>query len=340
MELNTLLGGLAEGTKNFTDQYDKARNRQIQEKYAQGYQQQTQAGLLQKGMQTNDQGGVEYNPQAQAQVNLEYSKSDPTSPLSQRQNQFTQGLLGKVDPKYAGLIQPEMSAKEVENNPYIGDVIKGELGAKGRLITAQRIGEGLDIKRDAQASQAADTIHKDRRVQTLNQQIDQLERGRRILDQPTITNQEFNDYQQEIQAAISGAQGGALGKLERTEYTSAKGDWAALKQKITGKPEDAVPPEIVSRLKDLADHTRDMMEKHRANRANELQRNFKHNPEANAEQQKAIQSYQVQPREQGQGMLKPKGNTSPMEDQQAMDWAKANPNNPMAKQIMQHLQGK
>jgi phage terminase small subunit len=334
MELNDLLLGVEAGLSKGLDAYTAARERQQRDRAS-------QAGLLQKGMEVNPQGQVQYNPQMQQQVAYDRDSFVPASDRSQRARTFYQGLLEKVNPQYKGLITPDMPAHEIENSPLLQNVIKGEFQAKGREVTGQRIADRTDVMRqgllqrqDTQASHAADLVHKDKRVMQLSQQLDQLERGRAILDQPTITNQEFNDYQQEIQAAIAGASGGALGKLERTEYTTAKGELAALKQKITGKPEDAVPPEIVERLKNLADHTRDLMARHRSDRAESLRRNkaFSHNPAAQESMAEAIQSYKAPEVEHGLGKASA---TSPMEDAEAIDWAKKNPQDPRAQQILQ-----
>lgn len=339
-ELNAILDGVSQGLLNGLGAYNQARDRQRAER-------QQQAGLLHQGMEIGESGNVQFNPGMQKQMDYERSATDPTSPRSDRTRKLAQGLLEQANPQSSGLIQPEMSAKEIEGNTFIKEAIHGEYGKQNRAMSNERMmesnqlkREGLGLRADTQASHAADTVHNDKRVLTLTQQLDQLERGRGILDQSTITNQEFNDYQQEIQAAIAGASGGALGKLERTEYTTAKGELAALKQKITGQPTDAVPPEIVERLKALADHTREMMARHRTERAEGLRRKFRHNPAAESEMEKAIGTYKGA--EAGKGLLPKAGTaaTSPLEDAQAMEWARANPNDPRAQQILQLHQGK
>src|SRR5882762_841453 len=137
MDLTAVLEGVNQGLLQGLGAYKTAREMQIQQKYAQGYQQNQQAGLLQKGMQTDENGQVSYNPEQQKQIDYERSVINPESDRSNRSRALTQGLLEKIGPQYAGLISPEMSAKEIEGNPYIQDVVKGEFQKQGRELSNQ-----------------------------------------------------------------------------------------------------------------------------------------------------------------------------------------------------------
>lgn len=146
----------------------------------------------------------------------------------------------------------------------------------------------------------AGRIHNDSRIKTFSQQIDMLDNIKGIINNSKgVTNQEFNDSQAEISNAIAGARNAALGKLERTEYTSYEQEIKALKQKISGLPAtDAVPPEILERFKELIDHTQNSFITHRSARANGLLRTSK-NPDVMRTQKEAIEQYshpdEVQP---------------------------------------------
>lgn len=349
-----LLGGLAEGLKSGIDAYrteraygDQKRKDALEQAFKKAQLQEMGYDVGQDGSPVLSDFGSLKKSLATAQAKRSLESYDPNSETSQRQVQSARGLLSAADPehpgRFDGIVAPGTSAADLQEQAkegLLGKTLSGVYSTQGRQITAARIGEGnqikrdsLELRKDAQASHAADTVHKDPRIVQITRQMEQLERGRGILDQPTITNQEFNDYQQEIQAAISGASGGALGKLERTEYVSAQQALAALKQKITGKPQDAVPREIVERLKALADHTRDIMDKHRAARAEALQRNFKSNPAANTEMQKAIGTYKLSA-EQSPGLIK-QGNSVSPEDQAAINWAIQNKSDPRAANILQ-----
>jgi hypothetical protein len=150
---------------------------------------------------------------------------------------------------------------------------------------------GQDIRRDDQASHAVDKIHNDHPIQQLSQQVQLVDRGLDILKRPKLTNAEFNDVQIELSNAISGARSAAMGKLERTEYDTMAQHLAELKQKITGQPQDAVPPEILARVQSLAQETAESFRKHRAERAMALRRNFANNPDATAQMEDAIKQY-------------------------------------------------
>lgn len=306
------LGAIGQGLQSGVEAYQKERSYQDEQAFR---RKMLAMQMLKGGMQEGADGSVQLNPIEQQKRDTEQQKFDTGSEISRRHRDFTRGLLEAVKPGLGDIIPDDMSASELEEKSTSGLLSKqtsGMLGLQGRQITSDRVAEGndikrqgLDIRKDAQASHAADTVHKDKRVMQLTQQLDQLERGRGILDQETITGQEFNDYQQEIQAAISGAGGGALGKLERTEYTTAMGELAALRQKWSGKPQDAVPKEIVERLKALADHTRDIMARHRAERATSLQRTFRSNDAANEEMGKAIKTYAPDKGQPAQGLMNP-----------------------------------
>jgi hypothetical protein len=76
------------------------------------------------------------------------------------------------------------------------------------------------------------------------------------------------------------------------------------------------------------------MARHRSDRAESLRRNkaFSHNPAAQESMAEAIQSYKAPEVEHG---LSKASATSPMEDAEAIDWAKKNPQDPRAQQILQ-----
>lgn len=336
-----LASGLNSGMQNYREQRKLGQQRAMDN-----------AKLAQMGMQSDSGGNVSYTPAGQQQLDLQQKQlsrqqeeEDPTSPRSEGARKYAMGILKAAsrnqENDLSGLVQPGWSAADIQRESQKGILkpfLSGEIGLQGKdammQAMAARFAQGNDIKErglglreDAQASRAADTVHHDKQILTLTQGLDRLDRGRPILDQNTITNQELNDYQQEIQGALTGAQGGGgLGKLERTEYTSLQGKIAGLKQYMTGQPQDAAPRELVERLKALADHTREVMVQHRSGRASSLNRNFAHNPAANEEMGKAIQEYAP-----SNGILK---SNNSQQDSQAVEWAKSNPKDPRSAIIL------
>lgn len=348
-----LLGGIGNAITQGVDAYQKERayNQDVAFKQQQQavQKQLAQTQMMNQGYQADQSGNVVPTQQKQQELDLYKQGFDLQSPHTQNTQAVASGMLKMVNPNVDTSFLKNMNAHEIEQNGLIPKGLTAEASLLGQTARGQFMNVKNEIAQDTQSSKAADTIHNDKRVIQLSSQLDQLERGRRILDQPNITNQEFNDYQQEIQSAISGASGGALGKLERTEYVTLQGQLAALKQKITGKPEDAVPTEIVDRLKDLADHTKDIMSAHRVTRAQNLVRPFAHNPAAEAAQQAAVKAYVPQAPEStgmggagapsgpsvssSQGGSQAQGGKNP-QDMEAIDWAQKNPRDPRASEIL------
>ena len=216
--------------------------------------------------------------------------------LDQRQLQQQQQLSNSTDKlisQYFAKKQAEQQKNEsFDERKKHNKVVEDYLKARAQSMTS-----GLGIREDAQAAKAADTIHKDTQVTQMTNQLNLMDRARGILERPSLTNQEFNDVQIELSNAIAGARSAALGKLERTEYESAQQTLADLKQRITGKPQDAVPPQILARVKSLADEVTAKLAQHRFERVENLRRPYKNNKAAESAQDEAIQKYAVPQRE-------------------------------------------
>jgi hypothetical protein len=179
----------------------------------------------------------------------------------------------------------KLAQQKSEDRRYMAEVMGGARG------------EGLDLKKDEQAARAADRIHKDPIIQRTQKQGSVLDRGLNILKKPGLTNQEFNDVQMELSNAIAGGNSSAMGKLTRTEYHTLGQNLGELMQKVTGKPQESAPPELVERVKALMQEMRGTIGREAFERANGLKRNYGHNQAANDEQEKAIQVYNYQPPE-------------------------------------------
>lgn len=339
-----LLGGLGQGLSSFTSAYSEAKGRAAKKKESD-----EDRALKNKMFQMQlQQGGYVEEPNGIIDKTPEQKKSDALKQAESQAGLLKAGYQPEYDDasssyklnKISGYKDTEDRLKEAQINYY---------NSRGDVL-----GQNVGIKKDNQTSHAADLIHNNKQVLQLTQQLDRLDRGRSILDQPTITNQEFNDYQQEIQSAITNASGGgSLGKLQRTEYKTAQGALAGIKQQITGNPQDAVPRPIVERLKALADHTKSVMQAHRYDQAKNLKRNFSSNPDANTEQDKAIEIYNpsgsqslapseagLMNRPSGSGLVQPRGpGISPQDRAQLEGVLKANPNDPRAPHIRALLGG-
>lgn len=194
-----------------------------------------------------------------------------------------------------------LTASDARQEKTLAAAMARSQGTNDRVNRRNDILEGgLDLRKDSQASHAADVIHKDPTIHQLTSQIQLVDRGRDILNKPGLTNQEFNDVQIELSNAIAGARSSALGKLERTEYETMGQKWAELKQRLTGSPQDAVPSEILARVRGLAEEMSGSMQKHRSEQAQRLARTYAHNHDAQREQDNAIYQYDYAPEQPAQ----------------------------------------
>jgi hypothetical protein len=176
--------------------------------------------------------------------------------------------------------------------------LKNQGAADVQTLKNQGQGSGTNSRAataaDRLASAAADKIHNDTIVKGLSTQKQLADRALGILDRPGLTNQEFNDIQMEMSNAIAGAKSAAIGKLERTEYTSLQQKFNELVQQVTGEPQEAVPTGILARAKSLAQETADRFGADRYTRAQSLRREYS-NPLAMKNQNDAISKYVFTP---------------------------------------------
>lgn len=152
----------------------------------------------------------------------------------------------------------------------------------------------LNIQRDNQTAAAVDRIVKDpemgrhiQRIQgadRIQNQIDAAKSGK-IKD----TSQLLAEINAEYNALITGAQNAALGKLERTEYTTMASHLGSIMQKISGDPQSINSPQIMNQLETAVKELRATYQQNVQNRTKLIRRNYAHNPAAVAEQDRAIQ---------------------------------------------------
>lgn len=297
--------GLNNGLMQFMGAYQDSRKMAFDEAMK---KRQYSMELAAKGLQENpDTGSLEPTEETKLarQVQNEKNKQalagfDPNSAYSQKYSALAGGLLKSAAPNFdPSLVQGLPAAELKDEGGLIGKAIAGGYGTQGRQIVAERMGErnavmreGMNLRKTGQASTASDKIHNDAIIKQKTQQLDLTQRGYELLNKPGLTNQEFNDVQQELSNAIAGAKSSALGKLERTEYETFEQKFNELKQRISGKPQDAVPPEILERVKSLADDLNKSLITQRAERAKMIgSKQWKSNPEAQEEQKRAVETY-------------------------------------------------
>lgn len=191
----------------------------------------------------------------------------------------------------------------------------------------EKFGINTDIKRDNQTASAAGKVNNNSVLNTMDNQIRQNGRALDLLSRPQ-TRQEFNDSLLEFQKAVSGGGGGgALGNLERTEYSSAAADMGNIVQHLTGNPQEDVPPKMQARLLGVMTKFNASMQRERDKKAGDLKVNFASNPSANEAQDNAITN-----RTTAAPQAAP--------DQDVLDYAKAHGITPEAAQALKQARTK
>lgn len=143
---------------------------------------------------------------------------------------------------------------EILKNFFTG---KNQIAAKGVELSSKRLGlqtEGLDLRRGAQAAQAAGHYVNDPVMKQSSTQLAQLEKDLGRLDDIDSGKVKFstslnNELQSGLANAISGGTNAALGKLERIEFEPYVAKWQAMKDRLLGYQGDINAPEYKAQLR-------------------------------------------------------------------------------------------
>lgn len=339
-----LLSGLGEGLKQGLISYQNMQN----------INRTNQMQNMLMGVQKNaDSGQLEYTPQKAQQMQAQsmaekrsMDELDPNSDVSQRLGAMRGQIVHSADPKAsADMFQGSSAADQKEMEGLLKPDISGQYGILKQLYSPMvQVKQGqLDVARDNQASSAVDKVTNDsqmkshvQRVQGADRILGQLDAAKsgKIVD----TNQLLNDINTEYVNLLTGSNNSALGKQERTEYTTMAGNLAATLQKIKGSPESINSPEILGQLETQVRDLKGNYQGQIKARGQMLQRNYAHNPNATQAQQDKIAEMTNQfgggDQPQGQGLL---GAQAPMphpQDAAAVQWAQANPKDPRSAAIL------
>lgn len=274
----------------FTNQLAQNVDQRIQDKKSELQQEMEKPAFQMVSQNLDKDSSVSQAKRSFAQVGLQTMKS---MGYLKNNPEVIDGLSAKLQ---------GLNGQEVDNlmkeMPLIKTAAESSIGSgkleatlAALLFNKEKADRNFGLRSDDQAAKAGDKVTNDSSVKTLTNQLQLSQRAAGILNKPGLTNQEFNDVQQELSNAIAGAKGSALGKLERTEYDSLQQRLEGLKQQITGSPQDAVPPEIRARVQQLNQDMLNSFSQHRAQRAALLKRSYSNNPAAQAEQDRVIQQY-------------------------------------------------
>jgi len=185
-----LLGGIGNGLQSFADSYMKSKQIQQQNDLNQQYvnlaKQRENAGLLEQGMTSDNQGNVAFTPEQKqirdvgqqnqiATVMRQQRNNDPASHESESKRKFMKGVFNEVSPGFGDeTITDDMSGAQLqEQEPLVGHLMTGLSGmARARIMS--------DSKYDLM-------------LQKLNQQQGGVEE--KLKSQQNLHNEQL-DYQQ------------------------------------------------------------------------------------------------------------------------------------------------
>jgi hypothetical protein len=323
-----LLNGLADGVKQGLITYQTMK----------GIQHTQQMQELAAGVQKNPQtGALEMSPEMQAhkQAGLLQDQStiagfDPTSEHSQKMA-GARGILAQAGNKSIPKdIYSNMSANEQkEIEPLVKTDVSGNYGVLKAMFNpmAGVKREQLEESKNQHASEAGNNIAKDKIIMGAKQNIGALKRSLSILDNPnkpvlaTDLALAYNDYMNAV--AIGGQ--ATEGKIHREMPNTWEQKWNTVKQNAGVNDDLRTSPEGAELINMLKENIRT------------VHHDWK---EAAANQGKFLQSNYAQSNPKVQSVVnqKVKELTAPdphPQDNEALAWAKANRNDPRAKQILE-----
>lgn len=294
---------------------------------------------------------------AKNQAQMAQESADPNSETSKAiYNKLVgQYKAAKQDPS---LIPQGMSANQYEKI-YGSDAIntlKAEYQKEGAQVKANAIASNMQTRnetaKDNQATQASSIFDKDPTLVQYGKQRQAVQRGMHTLQnpptdangKPIVTSQLFHEVTNDFATAISGARAAAVSTQDKQELDSMQEKANNFWQKWTGKPQDAVPPEMVNYMINSLNRLDESYAKNASTRAHQIRsgRNYSFNPAANTAMDQKVNEFDQQAKPpQGQGLLGNQGGapspgpTPHPQDSAAVQWAKQNPKDPRAQKILQ-----
>lgn len=172
-----------------------------------------------------------------------------------------------------------------------------QMGGLSQLAALARMGQRDQtngMRADNIASGAVDKVTNDPiiqqaiprvlGVQRIQSQIADMKNGK-FLDTPQF----LNDINLEYTAALTGRNNSAEGTMERVNYDNAAQRYANIMQQIKSAPQGVNTPGILNQIQSQISGLGQNWQKAIDDRANMLQRNYSHVPQATNAQAKAIQ---------------------------------------------------
>lgn len=198
-----------------------------------------------------------------------------------------------------------------------------------QMLMMQRA-SSTDNKDDRLVNNVYDKFDNDTLIKKYGQQKAGILRASHTLDNPPdgkVTTQLLKEVSNDIAQSLAMGAGNAESDREAQEYKNLATQWAKTMSYISNQPAGVAAPELISYLRQNLQRLDEGFGQNISIRAKEIGEGRKYHSKAANE---AISSKISQYSKGSQAA----NNLSP-EDQATLEWAKANPNNPTAKQFLQ-----
>jgi hypothetical protein len=224
-------------------------------------------------------------------------------------------------------IKQQNADTAVDRNDRLGDLAANNLDLRKQGLGLRA--QGLELRKGAQAAQASAPFLKDKVMMTTSQQLSQLDKGLGRIDDIMSGKMPFTttikaDLEKDMANVLSGGTSSSLGQLHRVEFAPYVAKWQAQIDKVKGYQGDINAPGYVKQVRDLMRSMKADIQKIQGGRATRIAGTIKNAYSGNPLAAKSI--------DENVQLAQPK--LSP-EDQKALDWAKANSDDPRAAKILQ-----
>ena len=220
-------------------------------------------------------------------------------------------------------MRQDAHTKTERNQAYVAG-----LQARNAMLAA-----GLGLRDDKLAASLGKELENDPIIKN------QLERRQQIAmdihtlqTAPAITPQMWAELQKGVANAITGARSATVSDTEAMKINTLAIEWANLQQKLTNSPQDIESPEMRKYLSDLLARLDDAYRINISARTDQKMAGMENLSSTKAKKVLGDKAKNLKD-------TKPAGSHSMMsaEDQAALEWAKSNPDDPLAQQwLMEH----
>jgi len=353
-----LLQGLGEGLKQGFLSYQNTKNIQHQQ----------QMDELMTGMRENpDTGQLEYTPQKQTELQAKKIQNqgliNESTPGTQESLDLVHGFQRDWDAnpvhqdyqdakgvlhKYSGARGKEMfpetmsGAKAKELSAALKTSTGGELGYLGNVMRSMGTAPLVEIKKEnleetknTNAAKVGHEYESDPIIKNSKIKSNAMAQSSAILNNPNkpVTSNDFNAAYQDYLAGTAPGGVPTEGKAHREIPDTFELAWNKLKARVGQNDDlraDPTGKELIGLLQKNIASSRLELDQQRKDQAKHIHENYlsSTNKKVRETNERKFQEYQTP----SQPLITP--SLSP-EDQNAINWARANPNDPRAQQILQ-----